>query len=216
MPNQLIQKKDRPPIDRVTKDAKDIATIAIKESSLKAGFEKFSFEKGLKYLNKLEVEYKGLNSLLLNSRIEDTVLNLKRVSKLTDSLYRQGLSFLSQILHVAEQTSTSSKEELLEESKELREELERSRPNSVLHRMIGERLEKNSQALSTVKAYSEKLDEYFCQVGLCKDSIREIRLGIPELLDNKPKEEYDKVLLELRTRVEMAQRVQAEYTRQGI
>lgn len=214
MPNQLIQKKNKP---LITKTILELPIdSALTEERLRKGFEKIQSEKGLGYLSKLETEYKGLKLLLENGRIEETVLNLKRISKLTSSLYQQGLSFLSQALNVAEQLNTSSRDNLLAESEELKTELGRCTPGSTLYNMVTERLASNAKSLSTVKGYSEKLDEYFCQVGLCRDSIREIRLEIPELLGNKPKDEFEKVMLELRTRVELAQRVQAEYTKQGV
>jgi len=186
------------------------------ERKLKEGFEKSKSSQGLKYLSRLEEEYKSLKSLLDGSNIEDTVLNIGKVSKLILSLYQQGLSFLTKTLNIVKQLDTTSKDALLNERGELNSELKKLTPGSLLHGMVTERLSSNEKSLAIVKNYSEKLDEYFCQVGMCTDSIREIRLGIPELLDNKPKEEFDKILLELRTRVELAQRVQAEYNKQGI
>ena len=212
MPNQLIQKKNKPVIVREVKES----SAAITEQRLRDGFNYAKSEEGLKYLTKLEEEYKGLRYLLDNSSIEDTVLNLKRISKLTSDLYQQGLNFLSQALNITQQLSTSSREDLITENKELKTELEKCKPDSTIHKLVTERLSHNAKSLSKVKEFREKLDEYFCQVGLCRDSIREVRLGIPELLGNKPKDEFDKAMLELRTRVELAQRVQAEYTRQGI
>lgn len=214
MPNQLIQKKNKPSVVRVRPEPS--LNLALTEKKLREGFEKVNSEKGLNYLSKLEAEYKGLEYLLDGGKIEDTVLNLSRISKLTSSLYQQGLSFLTQALNITEQLRTSSKENLIAESEELKSELSRCTPNSTLYNMVTERLASNAKSLSTVKGYSEKLDECFCQVGLCRDSIREIRLSIPELISNRPKDEFDKIMLELRTRVELAQRIQAEYTRQGV
>jgi hypothetical protein len=214
MPNQLIQKKDKSPIKE--RSYVPWVSVAPTEKKLRDGFEKAHLEEGLKHLTRLETEYKGLRSILDNSKIEDTVLNIERISKLTSELYLQGLNFLTQALNVASQLTTSSKEDLIAESKELEAELVKCSPGSTVYKMVTERLASNSRSLSTIKSLKEKVDEYFCQVGLCRDSIREIRLGIPELVGNMPKSEFDKVLFELRTRVELAQRVQAEYTRQGI
>jgi len=213
MPNQLIQKKDRPNLV----EKKELPPILYQtEKKLREGFERVHSEVGLKHLSKLEAEYRGLRSILDSSKIEDTVLNIGRISKLTSELYQQGLNFLTQALNVANQLTTSSREDLVAESKELGAELSKSSPGSTVYKMVTERLASNNRSLGTIKGFNEKLDEYFCQVGLCRDSIREIRLGIPELVGNIPKDEFNKIILELRTRVELAQRVQAEYTRQGI
>jgi len=210
MPNQLIQKKGKLPI------VGEIKTTSWTEVSLREGFKKASSEVGLKYLARLEDEYKGLEGLLQGSKVDETVLNLERISKLSYNLYQQGLSFLTKALNIIEQLTTSSKDDLLGEKSELEVELGKLVPGSRLHGMVTERLANNEKSLAKIKEFKEKIDEYFCQVGLCRDSIREIRLGIPELLDNKPREELDRIILELKTRVELAQRVQAEYSKQGI
>lgn len=214
VPNQLIQKKGKTPVVKVVLESPLVLTLT--EDKLKEGFNRAKSERGLGYLSKLEVEYRGLQSLLDNRKTENTLLNLDRISKLTGDLYQKGLNFLLKALNISEQLGTSSKEALLVESEELRSELNKCTPGSTLYNMVTERLASNAKSLSTIKSFSEKLDEYYCQVGLCRDSIREIRLGIPDLLSNVPKEELDKIIFELRTRVELAQRVQAEYTRQGI
>jgi len=214
MPNQLIQKKGKPLVREPVKEVPMSILLSVKK--LREGFEKVHLEEGLKHLARLEAEHKGLSTLLDSSGVEDTVLNLERVSKLTSSLYQQGLSFLAKALNVAEQLSASSKEDLVAESEELKTELGKCTPGSTLHNMVAERLASNTKSIRIVKEFHEKMDEYFCQVGLCRDSIREIRLGLPELIGNKPRDEFDKILLELKTRVELAQRVQAEYTKQGI
>lgn len=214
VPDQLIQKKGRKAIP--SSGRIQLGSFASVEESLQEGFARVKSEEGARKLTRLKTEYDGLQSLLVGSKLEDTVLNLDRVAKLTSKLYQQGLGFLAQALSTAKQLDTSSPAILLEESKELEESLVKSKPGSTLHGMITERLEKNTKSLSIVKEFGEKLDEYFCQVGLCRDSIREIRLEVPELLGNKPQEELDRVMLELRTRVDFAQRVQKEYDKQGL
>jgi len=127
VPNQLIQKKGKTPIAKVT--IEQPIDLSSTETRLRESFERIKSKKGLSYLSKLEIEYKGLQSLLSGKKIEDTVLNLGRISKLTSDLYQNGLNFLLKSLSISEQLGTSSREDLLAESEELKSELNRCTPS---------------------------------------------------------------------------------------
>jgi hypothetical protein len=214
MVNQLIQKQGKKPITKPELVIVRDNTTSL-ERRLQAGFEKSQFDKGLKAFTGLKKEQEALMPLVVNRDLGGSLINLERVKSLTESLYLQGLTLLLQTLDISQQVGATNATALELENKELREELERN-TTSTLQAMIEERLAKNIKSLKLVKSHRDRLDEIFCQVGLCKDSIREIRLELPELVAHKPKDELDKTLLELRTRIEFAQRVQDEYKRQGL
>lgn len=214
MVNQLIQKKNKPPIGR-DKPQPVVASPSITnlESKLQQGFG--DFNEGMLAFTGLKKEHDALLPLLTNRAVEDTLVNTDRLKTLTDSLYLQGLALLLQTLDISQQVGATNSTALELENKELNEELERCNSQTT-KALIEERLSKNTNCLKLVKQHRDRLDEILMQVGLCKDSIREIRLELPELLNHKAQDELDKVMLELKTRIEFAQRVHQEYTRQGL
>jgi hypothetical protein len=163
----------------------------------------------------LKKEHDALLPLLTNRAVADTLVNTDRLKTLTDSLYSQGLTLLLQTLDISQQVGATNTTALELENKELNEELERCN-SPTTKALIEERLSKNTNSLKLVKQHRDRLDEILMQVGLCKDSIREIRLELPELLNHKSQDDLDKVILELKTRIEFAQRVHEEYNRQGL
>jgi len=232
MVNQLIQKKNKRPVgsqhpwdqglsEKATADilsrtgGPDTANTISLEAKLQTGFTEKGLDEGLKVLLGLKKEYDTLEQLFVGRGTQDTLIDADKVRKLTGSLYLQGLKLLTQALDTAQQLGGTNTTVLELENKDLKEDLEKA-GSETLRGMIQERLDRNNKSLKIVKGYRDKLDEIFCQVGLSKDSIREIRLELPELLTHKPKDEMDKTLLELRTRIEFAQRVHEEYNRQGL
>jgi hypothetical protein len=211
MPNQLIQDPNKQPIKKIE------ITIGVssREKKLLDGFIRLGFKEGVKALQNLKNEYDNLKLIFDNNDMNNTLINAERIKKLTDNLYSQGLDLLMPALDISQQLAVTNIDNLTDENKELEEELKKCNKET-LALIIKERLEKNTKSIGLVKKYRDRADELFGQVGLCKDSIREIRLELPELMSHKPKDELDKIMLELKTRVEFAQRVHEEYARQGI
>ena len=214
MVNQLIQHKNKKPIGReVPKPIIVSPSIINLESKLQQGFG--NFNEGMAAFLGLKKEHDALLPLLTNRAVADTLVNTDRLKTLTDSLYLQGLTLLLQTLDISQQVGATNTTTLELENKELKDELDKC-ATSTLRAMIQERLGKNTNCLKLVKQHRDRLDEILMQVGLCKDSIREIRLELPELVAHKSQDDLDKVILELKTRIEFAQRVHAEYERQGL
>lgn len=215
VPNQLIQDSTKQPILKTKEEALRRDTI-LKERELEEGLTRLGFEGGLRVFGKLRDEYSNLGTILVSRGIDDALINSKRLSTLTSSLYRQGLGLLVKVLNTYQQQEVTDTDSLITENEELKGELSKYSTDSRMYSLVSERISRNANSIKTVKSFKDKLDELFMEVRLCIDSIREIRLGLPELMSSKPRDELDKALLELRTRMEFAQRVQAEYASQGV
>lgn len=215
VPNQLIQDTNKQPIQKTKEEVLRQDSI-IKEKELKEGFTRLNFNEGLKAFQKLQSEYNNLGLVLVSKGINDALVNSKRISVLTSELYQQGLSLLIKVLNIYQQSGVTDTDSLISENKELEVELEKYNAGSTMRSLVSERISRNTNSLKMVKGSRDKLDELFMEAELCTDSIREIRLELPELMSGRPRDEFDKAMLELRTRMEFAQRVQAEYASQGI
>lgn len=214
MVNQLIQKKGKSPIGRDKPQPIIVSPSVISlEGKLQQGFG--DFNEGMSAFLGLKKEHDALLPLLTNRVVADTLVNTDRLKTLTDSLYLQGLTLLLQTLDISQQVGATNTTALELENKELKDELDKCTASS-LRAMIEERLEKNTKCLKLVKSHRDRLDEILMQVGLCKDSIREIRLELPELVSHQAQDDLEKVMLELNTRIEFAKRVHEEYNRQGL
>lgn len=188
-----------------------------KTVTLLEGFEKLGFDRGAKAFSKLEKVNSELQGILNGSKIEDSLVNTKKIMELSSSIYSRGISFLEETARIVKQSGVGELFELTKENEELESELTRykdSKPSMYL--LVQERIDKNKKNIELVKKSSDRVDELLCNVGLCIDSLRGISLELPELVSHKAKDDFDKVMLELNTRVEFAQRVKAEYERQGI
>ena len=213
MVNQLIQKKNRPPIVKLESQVVYETNILV-EKKLQSGFTSLDYQRGLKNFNLLKTEHDNLLKIYVNNNAITSLVNVERIKKLTDSLYAQGLHFLSTTLDLTQQLIPTDINSIVSENSELENQLETC--GDVLKSIIKERIDKNKKVLLSLKSYKDKIDELLAQVGLCKDSIREIRLALPELMSHKSKDEYDKVVLELDTRINFAQRVKKAYVEAGI
>lgn len=213
MTNQLIQKPNRP---SVVKPEVQIVhdSIILFERRLADGFNSLETQSGTKSFNGLKSEYDNLKKIFENSPIDNSIINVDRIKKLTSSLYLQGLKLLASALESIRQLGSTNAMDMELEVIELEKEL--GGCSEKLKPIVEERIEKSKKALQAVKGYKDRIDELLCEAGLCKDAIREIRLEIPELMSHRPKDEYDKIMHELNARVEYAQRVKAEYDKQGI
>jgi len=213
MVNQLIQKPNRPPIKKTEQEVV-YQNINVQEKRLGEGFASLDYQPGVKAYNKLKNEHDSLKQLFDNRALGDSIVDIPKIKNLTDSLYSKGLRILASALDSVQQLGSTNTVDMELEVIELEKELDGA--SEKLKPIIEERIEKNKKALGTVKGYRDRIDEYICQVGLCRDSIREIRLELPELMSHKPQDEYDKLILELNTRIAFAQRVKAEYDKQGL
>ncbi len=194
IPIQHIESK----IDIISLDTEDILDV----------FRKMKFARGLKILLELQSEY---DKIINVSDTKETLINTNRIKQLATDIYNQGISLLSQVKTIA----VVNTENLTKEIEELSEELATCRKET-LRVLIEQRLEINKRNLTTAKKSKDRVDELLCEVELCTDSIREITLTLPELVEHKPKDEFDKILLELNARIEFAQRVKDEYVKQGL
>ncbi len=213
MTNQLIQKKNKSPIVKPTIQINYDDTTLL-ENKLAEGFSKLDNKSGEKAFNSLKSEYDSLKLIFNNSPIGDSIINIDKINKLTSSLYLQGLKLLSSSLEYIRQLSTADYVLMETELTCLEDELKTCSNN--LKSIVQERIEKNKKSLQIVKGYRDKIDELLCQVGLCKDAIKEIRLELPALMAHKPKDEFDDILNELNSRMKYAQRVKDEYEKQGL
>ena len=204
MVNQLIQdpKKLKIPIS----------------TTLLSEFKTLGFSRGEHALQKLESVTSDLKGIFTrNPDLETSLVNTGRIKELADSLHLKGISFLSDTLRIARQSNPVSLLELAEQVEDLETQLEKhAEEKGTVYSLILERLEKNRHNLALVKKSSNKVDELLCHVGLCVDSLREICLELPELIGHKSRDDFDKVVLELNSRIDYAQRVKAEYDKQGI
>ena len=214
--NQLVQKAGKPPIVRERGELV-YKSILRHEKVLDEGLPSTKSEKAPRLYASLKKEYSNLELLFTNNREVGVVLiNSIKVKSLTQELYLQGLGLMVRILNTLQQGDLTDVSVLKEDTASLEGDLSKLDPSSNLYSLVQERIERNTKSIRLLKQYTDRQEELLCEASLCRDSIREIRLELPELLGHKAKDETDKVLLELRTRVEFAQRVQQEYQRQGI
>jgi hypothetical protein len=178
-------------------------------------FKSIGFDRGTKVWSKLNEVHENLLSIL--STADNSIIDTDKIKKLESEVYAQGISLLKQTLETAKQiTGTDNTlESLKSETTELQDELTKA-SSETLKNLIKQRIEVNSRNINTVKKASDRVDELLCQTELCIDSIREICLTLPELIVHKPKDEMDKVLIELNSRMEYAQRIKEEYVKQGL
>ncbi len=215
-PNKQNKNQNQEQIITIDKSVKTIVPkINNTKIDLRKEFEKVQFVRGTKSYTKLNDVYTKLDEIL-NSGTNDSIINIDKIKKLTSEIYIQGISILKQVLQIAQQTTVINVEELNNETQDLKNELSKCEINGTMYKIVNERIEKNSKLLSIVKKNNDNVDELLSQVGLYTDSLREICLELPELVNHKAKDDYDKIMIELDTRINYAQRVKEEYEKQGI
>ncbi|GAH35813.1 unnamed protein product, partial [marine sediment metagenome] len=141
-------------------------------------FTAAGFEEGLKVFTRIKKEHTALRPMLENREELESMVNLDRIRQLTGSLYMQGLGLLTQALDISQNLGQTNISTLELETKELQEKLEGQEQGSALHSMITERLENNAKSLNLVKGRRDKTDEILMEAGMCRDSMREIRLEL--------------------------------------
>lgn len=175
------------------------------------------FEKGIKVYNSLKEEYDNV-TLLLNSRenINSTLIDLEKITKVTNEIYNKSQKFLLLALNIFKQLNVTSYDNLKVETEESKENLSSCKPESALYKTLTEVVDKNNKMLDLMKKNKDRIDELFGQVSLCKDAIMEIRLGLPELLHHQSTDELNKTITESKDRLNFAQRLLEEYKIQGL
>ena len=204
MVNQLIQDPNKLP---------KVYSI----DNLLSEFNSLGLSKATVALKKLSKVNTDLSRIFLNGpNIEEALVNISRVKKLTQDIFMEGVHLMENALEVAQQTNIGNLAELKIENDELLTELKDKKEGSSLHSLIKERLEKNQKNIAIIKQKNDRIDELLLHVGLCTDALREICLQLPELVRHKGKDEFDATVAELDERIGFAQRVKAEYVKQGL
>lgn len=199
-------------VAEIEQSIKGVESVKL-QLNLTEQFNKINYTQGAIKFNKLSIEYENLNKIFTNN-IDTSLINVNKIKTLTTNIYNQGIGILNSILTIAQQLNNTNEKELTDELLELQENTSKFKGKTL--QLISERVDKINNSLKIVKGYKDKCDELLCEVGLCIDSIREIRLQLPELTSHRPKEEFDKIVFELGSRINYAQRLHDEYKRQGI
>jgi hypothetical protein len=204
MVNQLIQDPNKLPKE-------------YSAERLLSEFNSLGLKKGVTTLKNLVKVNTDLGRIFANgSNIDESLIDAVKVKKLTQDVFMQGIHLLENTLEIAQQSSIGNLAELRAENDELLSELKGKTKDSSIYSIIKERLEKNQKNIDLIKRKSDRIDELLCNAGLSTDALREIALGLPELVKHKSKDEFDGVVHELNERIGFAQRVKAEYERQGL
>lgn len=187
-----------------------------KGDSLLLELKSLNFKRGVSSLEKLCSVKTSIKSIL--SEVSDTsksLLNVERVDKLVEDLYLQGLAIYSSIVDILSRGGDSSSKELNSEIEELQNRLS-TETSDVVRKLLEERLGANKRNLSLSKGSTDRLEELLCYAGLCYDSLKEVYLKLPNITNLNARDSFDKAVIELKSRLEYAERVKKEYERQGI
>ena len=202
--NQLVPKQTLQPID----------TIVSLEKKLMGGFAQLQNLQGMKAFESLKSEYDLLQIILQSSPQDNSIIDVAKIQKLTNELYPKGLKLLSSAMITQKELSNIDIGNLEMDVAELKSEYETC--SDKLKPVVQERINKINSSLEVVKGFRDKTEELLNEVGLCKDTIRELRLKLPELMSHKPKDDFDIIRHEIDKVVCFAERVKKEYDKQGI
>lgn len=215
MPNQLIQ--DPKKLGILKTDTLTAKETVNKNTNSKIDFASINFDRGIKVANKLENIHRQILPVFINSSELNSLVDIEKMKKLELDLYNQGTNVLRQVYEIAQQLQQSKVDELKSTHDILKKQLDSLDPNKIgMFNLLQDRLEINEKSLSMIKRYNDHIDELLCQVELYIESISEMCLELPELLNHKTKDDMDKTLLELKSRIEIAQRIHDEYTKEGL
>ena len=174
------------------------------------------FDKGQKAFNSLKSEHDGIVLLFAGSKVNDTLLNVDRTKSAVEDVYTKGLSFIEHATIVSKQTEVSDTNALQLETDELTEQLKNHPLDSTVGKTLKQVIDKNNNILGLVKKNRDSIDELLCQVSLCKDSIEEIRLTLPGLLNYTSADDLQKSIAEVDQRVGFAVKLKDEFKAQGL
>lgn len=214
-PNQLIQDPNKLPVKRLETGTVWPSGLP-KTTDINLGRDFKKYPEGLVAFKDLNEEYEGLSTIFKSRGLDNSLVNTKKIGDLASGLYTQGTSLLVKTLSLFQQRDISDLKEITDQTTELKSELTKYTEGTTMYSMISDRINKNTSSIKLVKGVQNQIDEALMQTGLCTDSIRELRLQLPSLMGHLPQDEFNKAITELNVRIDYAQRVQAEYRRQGL
>jgi hypothetical protein len=175
-----------------------------------------NFDKGQRVFTSLKAEHDGIIQLFSGSKVNDTLINVEKTKSAVEDVYSKGLTFIEQATLVSKQIGTTDVNTLQLETDELTEQLKNHPVESTVGKTLKQVIDKNANILSLVKKNKDSIDELLCQVSLCKDSIEEIRLTLPSLINYTSADDLQKPIAELQQRVDFAQKLHDEFKAQGL
>jgi len=216
MVNQLIQNKNKSSVVKQSSQQTPlpIDTILSLEKKLMGGFAQIQNSQGMKSFESLKSEYDLLQLVLQNSPQDNSIVDVTKIKKLTNELYPKGLKLLSSAMMTQKELSSIDIGNLEMDIAELKAEYNTC--SEKLKPVVQERINKINSSLETVKGFRDKTEELLNEAGLCKDTIRELRLKLPDLMSHKPKDDFDMIRHEIDKVIGFAERVKKEYDKQGI
>jgi hypothetical protein len=216
MVNQLIQNKNKSSVVKQSPPQiiPHVDTILSLEKKLMGGFAQIQNSQGMKSFESLKSEYDLLQLVLQNSPQDNSIVDVAKIKKLTNELYPKGLKLLSSVMVTQKEMSNIDIGNLEIDIAELKAEYDTC--SEKLKPVVQERINKINSSLETVKGFRDKTEELLNEAGLCKDTIRELRLKLPDLMSHKPKDDFDMIRHEIDKVIGFAERVKKEYDKQGI
>jgi hypothetical protein len=131
-------------------------------------------------------------------------------------IYNHGINVLKQVYEIASQLQQTKIDELNETHTDLTTKLATLDKSSPMYSLMNDRLDINNKSLGMIKKYNDRTDELLCQVDLYIESISEMCLELPELINHQAQGDMDAKIRELNNRIAMAQRIKDEYNKEKI
>ena len=200
---------------RVTKPVAVPVYLSL-EDKVSSMLKDTNFAKGQKSFAELKAEHDGLVMLFAGSKVNDTLINVEKTKSATEDIYAKGLSFIEQAVTTSKQVDITNYDTLKMETDELGENIKDKAQDSALYKVLKQTIDKNNNILALVKKNKDHIDELLCQVTLCKDSIGEVRLTIPSLINYTSADDLQKSIAEVNQRVDFAQKLSNEFKAQGL
>ena len=220
MTNQLIQDPNKVGIkpmkaEETTKYPQEYVPIMKQTPLTMLDFNSISFPRGTKTLSKLNTTHSQILDIF-KGQIDNSLINTDKMKSLELDIYNQGIKVLKQVFEIASQLQKSKVDELNTTHDELTKQLEELDKTSPMWSLTNDRLEINNKSLGMIKKYNDKIDELLCQVDLYNESISEMCLELPDLLNHTSKDDMSLKLVEINNRMEIAQKVKNEYDKEGV
>ena len=219
MTNQLIQDPNKigiKPTSTITITS-NITTLFSKKKTESIDFDSISFAKGTKSLSKLNTIHQQVLDMFSNDvSINFSLVDVAKVKGLELDIYNQGINVLKQVYEIASQLQQTKIDELNETHADLTSKLATLDKSSPMYSLMNDRLDINNKSLGMIKKYNDRTDELLCQVDLYIESISEMCLELPELINHQAQGDMDAKIRELNDRIAMAQRIKDEYNKEKI